>query len=469
MKILKASLLLISLVGIWIYANSFDSDSYDDLGLISVIQEVESEQKAYIPLAFMGAEDFDFSDSGVTGFDIQDLLQTASWDQSTVDGLHSTVVRLEGNLETALQRPQFQTPKVAALELISYQNFVYANRLMLLQSKSHAINGDHTLALRNFNLALKFSLAMRSDQRRFLISYMVGDGMLYSVLNWLHQWLSEYSPSAEVLAAVAENLELIPNYADDSFDEVFSGELMYVQLMLREAVSGSLTERIDRYNEMTDFWNQDLDTWEFEHRPLDFLQALVPKYFIHINESITSTAPDYMILTESANLYCRDIDLEDSQPDLSWWEMLAPNSLASMSGGTQHQFREYFTRRCHSQFYIDAIKTLVAIKRYQLKHADQTSDWLDLVPQYLSNIPVDVFTGDELSYSAKKQWIYATGSNFENNGGGSNQMYSRDCYSDSDCSDNPTVPIKYQYRRIEQPKEDDEECSEKPESSDAEG
>jgi len=66
---------------------------------------------------------------------------------------------------------------------------------------------------------------------------------------------------------------------------------------------------------------------------------------------------------------------------------------------------------------LQATRTILALRAYQLTHGNLPSDLKALVPEYLDSVPVDDFDGQPLRYSPDRKIVYSVGQNLKDDGG----------------------------------------------------
>ena len=66
---------------------------------------------------------------------------------------------------------------------------------------------------------------------------------------------------------------------------------------------------------------------------------------------------------------------------------------------------------------LQATRTILALRAYQLTHGNLPADLNALVPEFLEAVPVDDFNGQPLHYSAEKKIVYSVGKNLKDDGG----------------------------------------------------
>ena len=97
-----------------------------------------------------------------------------------------------------------------------------------------------------------------------------------------------------------------------------------------------------------------------------------------------------------------------------------------------------FYRKCQEDFAVSSAQTLIAIKAYHNDRNSLPDSLAALVPEYLSKVPEDPFSGGELRHSKDKKIIYSVGLNMTDAGGSDvkdwNLLYQ---------ADDPTIKIAF--------------------------
>jgi hypothetical protein len=74
-------------------------------------------------------------------------------------------------------------------------------------------------------------------------------------------------------------------------------------------------------------------------------------------------------------------------------------------------------RRCENELLISATKLMFAIKTYKINEGKLPNFLADLIPKYITEIPMDPYSGGQLKYSADKKIIYSVGRDLIDLGG----------------------------------------------------
>jgi len=79
--------------------------------------------------------------------------------------------------------------------------------------------------------------------------------------------------------------------------------------------------------------------------------------------------------------------------------------------------KNFLQRKASADVSIQATRTLMALRAYQLTHGKLPDDLSALIPEFLDKVPVDDFNGQPLHYSAAGKIIYSVGKNLKDDGG----------------------------------------------------
>jgi hypothetical protein len=93
------------------------------------------------------------------------------------------------------------------------------------------------------------------------------------------------------------------------------------------------------------------------------------------------------------------------------------------------------TRQCQSNFLLGVAQIQLAMKQYKLEHKTLPATLNDLVPKYLSSIPLDPFDHKPIRYSAEKKILYSVGLKQKDLGGSVGDDFTK--------MDNPTIKIEF--------------------------
>jgi hypothetical protein len=74
-------------------------------------------------------------------------------------------------------------------------------------------------------------------------------------------------------------------------------------------------------------------------------------------------------------------------------------------------------KKSQSDAQLQATRTILALRAYQLTHGTLPADLSALVPEFLDQVPTDDFDGQPLRYSRERKIVYSVGRNLKDDGG----------------------------------------------------
>lgn len=429
---LSVGLLLVivfSLTGLNYLGIYLDEESVTDIELL-LLTKVPSEENAFeaIEAIFDEKKDPDWTALG--------NLRGDGWDQLKVKKVLDENVGLLNQLPVALSREMFMSyPIDFESDFADYQRYVGLVDLLILRSRLSTNQGKYDETLNDIRLALKLSELVKADESAILISYAIGDALEHRTLNWVHRLVSNHDLSSAQLSHLASLLDLLPDYHDDRFEMVFSGEYAYIETMSNDLLSPPFLERVDWLFDGT--IEMRINFGQSESAFIDVLS--VPSYNFFFQKKRTHNS--YISLlnhfqSQVKESFCNKINYQTPVRELSIFDSLGMNILGKNNG----IFDTFISRRCFSNFYTQAAKASVALKRYAVEIGDQAETLEQLVPKYLKRVPIDAFTGEPLLFNQKAQTLYSRGMNFRDDGG-QQETYIRKCEANEVCANNPAISI----------------------------
>jgi hypothetical protein len=108
-------------------------------------------------------------------------------------------------------------------------------------------------------------------------------------------------------------------------------------------------------------------------------------------------------------------------------------------------FPPVFVQKCIDRFYIEGASCLFALRAYYREKGELPQSLKELVPRYLSSLPIDPFDGEPLRYSRELGIIYCVGKDLKDSGGSPTKIYQAGQVREAfwtDMSD-PTIDIGF--------------------------
>jgi len=138
----------------------------------------------------------------------------------------------------------------------------------------------------------------------------------------------------------------------------------------------------------------------FIARFINFPDYIIFAYFSYKpNETKKLIAELYRDVIDKSNKDCYEIKIEKLFPENLIGKMIYDRKIANVY--------KLIEIKCLETLYIEAAKTLLALKAYKIENENLPESLEELVPEYFSSLPKDPFDGKELKYSPEEKIIYS--------------------------------------------------------------
>lgn len=352
-------------------------------------------------------------------------------------------------IQAVLKKPRFMSPTLVSDELSNYMVYKDLGKLMIWQSQHYADKSNIDQAIYWLGQGISFSQRIIGDAEPTLISYLIGQSIQFGQLEWLREFIDRHDPSALQLAKLAGSLDSIDSFSTDNFKMLFSGEQKYSEILVREYADPDFSQYLENVKMMPGMLESlslfGLDD-HFSDKLKRALPVLIPGYFNQPQSQINFLKKRNVLLQSQAKNFCSKVELNDldRRESFAWWEAILPNGLAKQDFNEHLKLiKRYFIDNCHYNFYTQAVRLVVASKRYQSDLGELPTDLAQLVPMYVKAPPLDALTGEPVLYDAQNKWFYSRGSNYRDDGGSLNSLYNRQCARQAQCQNTPTVMIEF--------------------------
>jgi hypothetical protein len=241
-----------------------------------------------------------------------------------------------------------------------------------------------------------------------LIGYLVGIAVNSMGLNQIQRWIGQTHLDARQLKNYIRQLEYDPDDEAAAFANTMRAEYQ------------SQTGTLDGLRKGILVADSDSDL------RLITLNPLLPVY----NRSQTRAlfAGAYLVFLKTAPCHYNEAEdvLKANDSKLpGYLHRPGPVSLI-LSGNVAGQVAYYsmlpavgatLARKAQSDAQLQATRTILALRAYQLTHGNLPTDLNALVPEFLDEVPADDFDGQPLRYSAERKIVYSVGKNLKDDGG----------------------------------------------------
>ena len=386
--------------------------------------------------------------------DLTDLLEKKEWDiktKKTVESLLNSHSKRNTLVQQVVAKPHFQSKITESFydSFSHYGGYTDLLRLKLLESRDAAEKQNFSKATALAEEALIFSQRIKADKMPTLISFVVGISHQNQAISWIHQLGSRYAVSDADRKKLINTLNKVSDYQNDNFNESINGEIRFYEFYIQAFDYWNFSERISL---LTSSWNNEdiRNPRVIIHSALSFFS---PHYFLQKGKLSNFS---YQIRNEDTKQVRKScIDIEYSHYDQlvrtknSFFSLFKSNSMGKLLFENTPSFEIYFLRRCQAGFHLQAVKTALTILQAESKQGNQIKRLDELIPQPLTNVPIDASNGKPLMFDAENRWIYSVGTNYTDNQGSLDSIFHNRCIRSKKCKQNPTVPIIYQAPVIE--------------------
>jgi hypothetical protein len=333
---------------------------------------------------------------------IYDLLGSTNWD----DALASTV--LASNRETlagwdaAAKLPDMQVPefsKVDDASMLTYlSDWKRLAQLAMVRQNSLLHNGQDKKAFDQIVNHIRLGQQMQNADG-VLICYLVGLAVENMGFYQMQHWVGKTHLTPAELKDYIRQLQSPPDATATAFANTMKAEY--------RCQTGWLVDMSQRGK----FINP--ASGDNYPRPMRWLPAFKS------SQTKALFAKGDLMLAQAASHHYN----ETKFPDLN-----SRPSLASMylSGNAVGQITYYMmlpavtailAKKSQCDVQLQAARTILALRAYQLTQGRLPPDLDALVPEFLESVPVDDFNGQPLHYSAERKIVYSVGKNLKDDGG----------------------------------------------------
>ncbi len=387
-----------------------DIPPIDDSDLRLTRVEIPEEENAFFLFAEIAEKmDIIYEREGVY-FD--EMYYGEKWDQEFAQELIDNNQEVFELFEKVLEFPYFQFPEWQDPEAVSITTVIHNTREIRELGRLNTIKANYLFregkeeeALDLTIKIIKMGQMLQDMPRPTLITYLVGSSLKEIALDGLRDMVPDLILPSENLKQYITELE--------QFKENEEG---LARVMKMEYIALSNTKAMMLDSIFTDSSSEEVFISPEADAALISLINLKPTpQFNHLykpNQTQQIFAEYYRNNVSNANKDCYQVELIEI-------ELLAshhPVKLVFMEnviGKILHDivavsFDGVFERKCLEDLLIAGSQTLMAIKAFQADTGSLPASLDELVPEYLSEIPKDPFSGEAISYSAEEKKIYSS-------------------------------------------------------------
>jgi hypothetical protein len=329
---------------------------------------------------------------------LNDLLRNTNWDEALARTALANNREALADWDAATKLPDFQVPEPNINDLAPYlAQWKQLAQVAELRENVLLHNGQDKEAFDRILDHVRLGQQMQNAHGP-LIDYLVGTAVRIMGLSQMQHWTGKTHLTPNQLKDYVRQLGLNPDEEGAAFANTIKAEYQFQVEMLDAMRQGKITNS---------------DASDYHPHP----SRLLPLF--NFSQTKALYAEEDLKLVQAAPHHFNEAKLPDvySRPSLAGMVL---------SGNGIGQILYYMTMpaiipslatksKCDTQ--LQATRTILALRAYQLTHGKLPPDLNALVPEFLDAVPVDDFDGQPMRYSAEKKMVYSVGKNLKDDGG----------------------------------------------------
>jgi hypothetical protein len=329
-----------------------------------------------------------------------DLVKNTNWDDSLANTVLANNREALAGWDAAAKMPDLQVPVVSDVnDLLPYlADWKKLSQLAEVQENVLLRAGKDQEGFDQIVNHIQIGRKMQNSGG-VLITYLVGTAVNNIGLSQMQRWAGKVQLSPQQLKNYIRQLELDP--ADEG--------AAFANSMRAEYQSAIGTIEALRSGKMKD---PDMGNGS----PL-LKMRLLPVF----NSSQTKAlfAGSFLPLVKAAPHHFNEAKLPDMNTRPGPVSLiLSGNSIGQiMYDLLMPALAPALAKKSQSDAELQATRTILALRAYQLTHGKLPADLNALVPEFLDSVPVDDFDGQPLRYSPEQKIVYSVGENLKDDGG----------------------------------------------------
>ncbi|MHB8710109.1 MAG: hypothetical protein ACYC6X_00985 [Minisyncoccota bacterium] len=343
-----------------------------------------------------------------------DTLQSAT---SSDSERNAALMSLNASLEAAAQKQFYQDPASADPREVTYDtilpplnSFRHAFKFNDDAALSVASSGNPAAGINTAMLGVKVAQQMENAQGD-LIEWLVPVAIKTDALQTMIAIATSSTVNPKDLIADAS---VLTNYNDDGSGLVraFKGEY-YMHKSTIEGITHDYSS-----TQMT----SDQSSFLMNAQKVDRTN-----FYWHPNELLAMDVRDNRERIQNAETPCVNFHIDTAyeariareKAAISIWSLLfTPNAAGIIVHGIIDSTLDTVNiKRCNENTILAATQLVFGLKAYEQNHHALPATLDDLVPQYLSVLPLDPYSGRAFVYQPEQKRFYSVGSNHEDVGG----------------------------------------------------
>ncbi len=333
------------------------------------------------------------------GDQIYDLVRDTNWDAALASTVLASNREMLASWDAAANMPAFQVPAIRSFDDDMSYLADWKRLTQVAQVRENVLlhNGQDKEAFDQIVNHIQLGRRMQNAQGP-LIQYLVGLAVCNLGLNQMQRWVGRTDLTPGQLKDYLRQLEPNPDEEAAAFANTIKAEYQCQSKVLDDLRRGKV---------------RDSETSGYYHRPTRWL----PVFNYSQTKALCANFNLKLIQAAAHHYYEAKVTDLESRP-----------SLAAMylSGNAVGQILFYMTlpamtsslaTKSKGNAQLQATRTILALRAYQLTHGHLPADLNALVPEFMEAVPIDDFDGQPLRYAPDRKTVYSVGKNLKDDGG----------------------------------------------------
>ena len=384
-----------------------DIDPIDDSDLSLQMISIPDENNAYFDL--IKIKDVIYEPEGKTK-EILDMIDNKMWDEELAEEIISNNQEAFEYFSKAAHKPKFQNPILANPESINPNVILPSINYWRTMAHFSSIRASYLSKQGKDREAMQEALnsvyigQKIQDSQVSALDYLIAISMKETGLEAVQNVIASSNLSTNELKKYAQDMNQFYKN-EDGLVIVFKGEYYMQSLIINAFVNGD-TEILGSYT---------------EEQGRNMPQKLKNNYYFKPNKTKAIFAEYARKNIENANEFCNSIQNVDVQmlTSSSFLKLyFTENAIGKMLHDiTPTKLSSLNIKKCEEDSLIAATQASIAIKAYKSDYGQYPISLDELVPDYLSSVPLDYFDGSSLRYSNENKTLYSIGKDLKDAGG----------------------------------------------------
>jgi hypothetical protein len=327
-----------------------------------------------------------------------DLLSATNWDATFADQMlqkNEAALAIWAKAESA---SEFMLPETKLGDDLSFlRDWKTISRLLIIKEKFLCHAGQNKEAFDTMIRHFRFGQRVADSHGPFIV-YLVGLAISHQALDTIRQSLTATNLVPDDLNGFIRRLDSETKNGGEVYANTVKSEYQADMRMLNALHKGELV--------VPDVQNSAIKPrWWWPTCNYSETKALFADYSSSLLKNATNHFDQFKAPAIAINRDLASLILSGNIAGRVMYAMLTPATTG------------IFEKKCNADVQIQATRTLMALRSYQLAHGRLPDDLAALAPEFLNQVPVDDFNGQPLHYSVTNKIVYSVGKNLKDDGG----------------------------------------------------